>query len=84
MTNNQPPIFTALQKIEGVASTIEMRARWLADDVNELVNLPAWETQAEDGLAKAEQSLQRSLSVVQQAGDLLKKKRQPKAETQTN
>ncbi len=81
--SGRPATLTHLQKIEGVASTIEMRSRWLADDVNELVNLPDWHTDAEDGLAKAEQTLARAHGIVKAAQELLKKKRQPKAETQT-
>lgn len=68
-----------LREIESVSVTIGMRARWVSEDVNRLVNLPAWETNAEDSLDKAEDMLARALSIVQQAKALLKKKRQPKA-----
>jgi len=47
--------------------------------VNQLVNIPAWELQAEDGLRQAEQSIARALQTVQMARKLLKKKRPPKA-----
>jgi hypothetical protein len=67
--------FTTLRKIEAVSSSLEMRARWIADDVNELVNLPLWETQAEDHLAKAEHQLKRALQNVTQARELMLKKR---------
>ena len=73
------PIFTTLQRIEAISATLAMRGRWIADDVNELVNLPGWETQAEDGLRQAEERLARTLQAVRQARELLKKKRQPKA-----
>ena len=73
------PLFTTLQRIEAISATLDMRGRWIADDVNELVNLPGWETQAEDGLRLAEERLARTLQTVRQARELLKKKRQPKA-----
>lgn len=69
------PIFDTLRKIEAVSSSLEMRGRWITDDVNALVNLPTWETQAEDSLAKAEHQMRRTLQVIQQARALLARKR---------
>ncbi len=68
-------LFTVLQRIEVVSSTAEIRVRWIADDVNELVNLPAWETKAEDELERLERRCARTLQTVQQARQLLLKKR---------
>lgn len=64
-----------LRKIEAVAISLEMRGRWIADDVNNLVNLPGWETRAEDELAKAEHQLKRTLQTVAQARALILKLR---------
>lgn len=69
------PVFTTLQKIEAVSSSLELRGRWITDDVNNLVNLPSWETRAEDALAKTEHQLKRTLQAVQQARALMLKKR---------
>lgn len=68
-----------LRKIEAVSASLEMRGRWIADDVNRVVNLPSWKTRAEDDLAKAEHQLSRTLQVVQQARALLIRKRPPVA-----
>lgn len=68
-----------LRKIEAVSMSLEMRGRWLADDLDRLVNLPAWETDAEDMLAKAEHQIQRTLQAVQQAQALLQRKRPQQA-----
>lgn len=72
-------VFDTLRKIEAVSSSLEMRGRWIADDVNALVNLPSWETMAEDELAKAEHQIRRTLQTVQQARVLLSRKRPPVA-----
>jgi hypothetical protein len=64
-----------LRKIEAVSVSFEMRARWITDDVNALVNLPSWETRAEDRLAKAEHQVRRALQTIEQARALLLKKR---------
>lgn len=64
-----------LRKIEAVSVSFEMRARWITDDVNALVNLPSWETRAEDRLAKAEHQVRRTLQTIEQARALLLKKR---------
>lgn len=68
---------STLQKIEAVSSSMEMRERWIMEDVNNLVNLPKWETKAEDALAKAEHQAKRTLQTVQQARALLVRKRPP-------
>ena len=64
-----------LRKIEMVSSSLLVRGRWIADDVNQLVNLPKWETRSEDELAKAEHQLSSTLQVIQQARALLARKR---------
>ena len=68
-----------LRKIEAVSVSLEMRGRWIADDVNRVVNLPSWETQAEDTLARAEHQLRRTHGMVKQAQILLQKKRPQRA-----
>lgn len=64
-----------LRKIEAVSQSLEMRGRWIVDDVNNLINLPSWETRSEDRLAKAEHQLRRTLQAVEQARALMLKKR---------
>jgi len=64
-----------LRRIEAVSKSLEMRGRWLVDDLNKLVNLPDWETKAEDALEKAEMQMRRTLQTVQQARALMLKKR---------
>lgn len=64
-----------LRSIEVVSGSLEMRGRWLVDDLNKLVNLPDWETKAEDALAKAEMQIRRTLQTVEQARALMLKKR---------
>lgn len=68
-------LIPTLRKIEAVSASLELRARWIAEDVNNLVNLPSWETKAEDGLLAAEQRLRRTLQVVEQARALMLRKR---------
>ena len=67
--------FDTLRKIEAVSVSLEIRGRWIAEDANRLVNLPSWETQAEDTLAKAEHQLRRTLQTVEMARELMLKKR---------
>lgn len=64
-----------LRKIEAVSMSLELRGRWISEDVNRLVNLPSWETQAEDMLARAQHQLRRTLQTVEQAQALLARKR---------
>jgi succinylglutamate desuccinylase len=59
--------------------SLELRGRWISEDVNRLVNLPSWETNAEDALAKAEHQLRRTQQTVEQAQALLARKRPPVA-----
>lgn len=68
-----------LRKIEAVSMSLELRGRWIAEDVNRLVNLPSWETQAEDALAKAKHQLRRTVQTLEQAQALLARKRPPVA-----
>lgn len=75
MNNPTNETCETLRKIEAVSQSLEMRARWVADDCNALVNLPSWETKAEDALNKAEMQTRRTLQTVQQARALLLKKR---------
>lgn len=72
---NSDETMATLRKIEAVSVSFEMRARWITDDVNALVNLPSWETRAEDQLAKAEHQVRRTLQAIEQARALLLKKR---------
>ena len=48
-----------LRKIEAVGASLEIRTRWLCEDVGRLVHLPDWETKAEDQLVRAEQQAAR-------------------------
>ena len=64
-----------LRKIEAVSSSLEIRGRWIQEDVNRLVNLPSWETKSEDALHRAEHQLRRTLQTVEQARALMLKKR---------
>lgn len=64
-----------LRAIKQRADECGMRARWITDDCNELVNMPGWETQAEEALSEAEHQLRRAALTVQQALLLLAKKR---------
>lgn len=66
-----------IRKIEGVGMSLEMRCRWIMEDTNNLVNLPSWETKAEDALSKAEHQAKRTLQTIQQARALLARKRPP-------
>lgn len=66
---------TTLRKIEAVSQSLEMRGRWIADDVNRLVNLPKWETNSEDALYRAEHQLRRTLQTIEQARALMLRKR---------
>lgn len=67
-----------LRKIEAVSQSLELRARWISEDVNRVVNLPSWETKAEDALHRAEHQLRRSLQTVEQARALVAKARPQK------
>jgi hypothetical protein len=71
--------FDTLRKIEAVSASLEIRGRWIAEDANRLVNLPSWETQAEDTLAKAEHQLKRTLQTIQQAQALIARLRPSQA-----
>lgn len=64
-----------LRTIKQRADECGMRAGWITDDCNELVNMPGWETQAEEALCEAEQKLRRAALTVQQALLLLARKR---------
>lgn len=60
-----------LRKIEAVSLSLDMRARWIAQDSGALVNVPGWETKAEEALETAEASLTRSLHAVKDARTLM-------------
>ena len=64
-----------IRKIEATSISMEIRERWIMEDVNNLVNLPSWETKAEDALAKAEHQAKRTLQTLTQARALLARKR---------
>jgi hypothetical protein len=64
-----------IRKIEAVSMSMEIRERWIMEYVNDLVNLPQWETKAEDALAAAEHQAKRTLQTLTQARALLARKR---------
>jgi hypothetical protein len=70
-------VIETLRKIEAVGISMEMRERWIMEDTNNLVNLPQWETKAEDALSRAEHQAKRTLQTIQQARALLARKRPP-------
>lgn len=74
---NNPDDLTVhlLRKIEAVSASLDMRLRWITDDINSLVNIPDWETKAEDTLNQATDRAERTLHTLIQAGILLRRKR---------
>ena len=64
MTRNQ--MMDALNKIEAVASSLDIRPGWIATDIAELLVQPDWPTQAEDRLAVVEARLRKTLSAIEQ------------------
>lgn len=63
-----------LYKIEAVAGSLSVRAKWLSDDCAALTRRPDWKTKAEEGVALAEQELEAALAVVKQVRGAWQKK----------
>jgi hypothetical protein len=74
MTNPSDETCALLRKIEAVSVSIGLRAGWIIEDTNRLVNRPNWQTKAEAELEAAEAQLKRALSNVQGARKLYARK----------
>lgn len=75
LTTWDKTIAVHLRRIEGTAQEIETRSRWIADDAGALVNMPNWQTKAEESLVQTAAALTRTLNTIKQAQVLLNRKR---------
>lgn len=61
-----------LRRLEALAESIDTRAKWLTDDIAELMMKPAWPTKAEDAIVVARARLERALLAVQTVENRIK------------